>query len=191
MEEAAKYTFDLHRILFGDYSWMIFLEITIRVAIIMTYTILMIRWIGKRAVTQIGSSDLLLVTALGSAVGDSLFYPTIPLSVAIIVITVVAVMHNLYVYFSIKFEFFRKKMQPSVVKLVEDGKLLEDNIEQDDIDINEVYMLLRQNGVQYLSEVEAAYFEQSGKVSVFMYQNPPTPQSESILPEDLESEEMK
>ena len=183
MIEPTEYVFDWHQILFGDFSLLIYLEIIIRVVIIMMYTILMIRWIGKRVIGGLGSADVLLIVAMGSAVGDAMFYPDIPLSIPITVITLIAAFQKIYVYIGIEYEPVRKITHPPVRKLVENGRLLTENFEQDDIDKNEVYMLLRQAGIKYLSEVEHAYFEQSGELSVFKYENPVL--ENSILPEDL------
>ncbi len=78
MMDPNEYYFDLWRIFIGDYSVWIYLEIILRVAIIMSYTILVIKFIGKRAVGSIDSADVLLIIAMGSCVGDALFYPSIP-----------------------------------------------------------------------------------------------------------------
>lgn len=149
----------------------------------MTYTILMIRWIGKRAVGSLGSADILLIVAMGSAVGDAMLYPTIPLAVAICVITLIAGFQKLYVYLGVKYERVRKITHPPVLKLVQNGRLLTENFAVDEIDKNEVLMLLRQSGIRYLSEVEHAYYEQSGDLSIFKYENPVL--ENSILPEDI------
>lgn len=186
MVDASEYTFDLWKMFFGDFTLLIYLEIILRVIIIMTYTILMIRWIGKRAVGSLGSSDVLLVVAMGSAVGDAMFYPSVPLSVAIVVITLIAVFQKIYVYVGIKYEPIRKITDPKTMKLVENGRLLKKNFEEDDIDENEVFMLLRQAGIQYLSEVEHAYYEQSGSLSVYKFKEHNA--ENSILPEHIKAE---
>ena len=185
MIEASEYTFDLGKLLFGDFTILIYVEILLRVIIIMVYTILMIRWIGKRVVGELGSADVLLIVAMGSAVGDAMFYPDIPLSIPIAVITLIAACQKLYVHFGIKFESVRKVTDPKVMKLVENGRLLKENFTEDDIDENEVYMLLRQQGIRYLSEVEHAYYEQSGVLSVFKLENPIL--ENSILPEHIDA----
>ncbi len=187
MIEASEYTFDFWQILFGDFSFHIYAEILLRVIIIMTYTILMIRWIGKRAVGSLGSSDVLLIVAMGSAVGDAMLYPSVPLSVAIGVITLIAVFQKIYVYMGIKYDPIRKVTDPKTMKLVENGRLLKENFEIDDIDENEVYMLLRQAGIQYLSEVEHAYYEQSGSLSVYKFTEHNA--TNSILPEHLKADQ--
>ena len=184
MIDASEYSFDIAQILFGDFSLLIYVEIILRVIIIMAYTILMIRWIGKRLVGGLESSDVLLIVAMGSAVGDAMFYPDIPLSIPITVITLIAAFQKFYVYIGIKYEPVRKVTHPKVMKLVENGKLMTDNFTEDDIDENEVYMLLRQAGIKYLSEVEHAYYEQSGALSVYKYDNPTS--EYSILPEDVD-----
>lgn len=61
-----------------------------------------------------------------------------------------------------------------------------ENFTVDEIDENEVYMLLRQAGIRYLSEVEHAYYEQSGVMSVYKYENPKL--EHSILPEHLKEQ---
>jgi len=151
----------------------------------MSYTLFIIRWIGKRAVGGLGSADILLIVAMGSSVGDAMLYPTIPLSITIAVITLIAISQKAYVYFGVKHESFRKLTHPQVVKLVEHGKLLTENFTTDEIDRNEVYMLLRQSGIKYLSEVEHAYYEQSGKLSIYKYDNPKL--ENSLLPEDIKN----
>ena len=181
--DPNEYTFDILKILFGEYNLLIYVEIIVRVIVIMGYTISIINWMGKRVVGGLGSSDILIVVAMGSAVGDAMFYPSIPLSVTIVVITLIAALQKLYVHLCVKSELVRKKMHPRVVKLVENGKLLSANFSDDQIDKYEVYMLLRESGIRFLSEVEHAYYEQSGKLSVYKFENPTF--ENSILPEHL------
>lgn len=189
MVDASEYTFDFLKILFGNFGPLVYLEIFIRVFVIMAYTILIIRWIGKRAIGGLGSADVLIIVAMGSAVGDSMFYPSVPLSVALVVITLIAAFQKLYIYIGIRDEAVRKITHPKVLKLVQNGQLLKENFTEDEIDVNEVYMLLREAGIQYLSEVEHAYYEQSGQLSVFKYENPKY--ENSILPENIEEVKLK
>ena len=187
MIEGSEYIFDLKKLFLGDFDWMIYIEIILRVVIIMSYTIFISRWIGKRAVGSLGSADILIIIAMGSAVGDAMFYPSIPLIIPMTVITLIAAFQKLYVSIGIKHEAVRKITHPSVRKLVENGTLIKDNFIEDEIDEIEVYMLLRAQGIKYLSEVEHAYYEQSGQLSVFKYNDPIL--ENSILPEDIQGVE--
>ncbi|WP_169817242.1 DUF421 domain-containing protein [Gelidibacter algens] len=145
---------------------------------------LLIKWIGKRAVGNLGSADILLIVAMGSAVGDAMFYPTIPLAVALTVISLVAAFQKLVVDLQIKYESVRKLTHLPTTKLVENGKLLKENFPAADIDNEDVLMLLRQSGIRDLSVVQHAYYERSGALSIFKYENGNL--ITSILPEDIE-----
>ncbi len=184
MMDPKDYFFDLWRIFFGDYSIWIYLEILIRVVIIMSYTMLIIKFIGKRAVGTIDSADVLIIIAMGSCVGDVMFYPSVPLVISLAVITLIGLLQHAYTSLSVKYESVRKKLKPRIVKIVENGVLLEKNFKSDNIDKNEVLMLLREKEIHFLSEIEHAYFEANGTVSVFKYKN--FEEKNSILPEDID-----
>lgn len=189
MIDGNEYTFDMLKILFGDFSLLIYLEIIFRVIVIMSYTVLMIRWIGKRAIGSLGSADILIIIAMGSAVGDAMLYPSIPLALPMAVITMIAAFQKFYVYLGVRHVSVRKITHPPVLKMVENGKLLKENLKIDEIDEDEVFMLLRQAGIKYLSEVEHAYYEQSGDLSVFKYEAPIL--KNSILPEHIDNIDME
>lgn len=182
MIEEGEYIFDMYKMLIGEYHYMIYIEIVIRVFTVMVYTLLMIRWIGRRAVGGLGSADLLLVVAMGSAVGDAMLYPSIPLLLPLLVITTIAFLQKIYVFTAVKNQDVSRIINPQVIKIVENGKLLTLNLTKDLVDKHEVYMMLRQSGIEYLFEVKHAYNEQSGKLSVFKYENPQF--KDSILPEN-------
>lgn len=46
--------------------------------VIYAYSLLLIRWVGGRGIAQMSTVEFLLVIALGSAVGDAIFYPEVP-----------------------------------------------------------------------------------------------------------------
>jgi uncharacterized membrane protein YcaP (DUF421 family) len=75
--------------LWGDEPPLFLLEIVFRTMVIYGYTMALMRWLGSRTIGQLSSIEFLLVIALGSAVGDAMFYPDVPLLHAIAVITVV------------------------------------------------------------------------------------------------------
>ena len=68
--------FDLMRMFFGTDPALFYLEIVFRTFVIYAYALLLIRWVGGRGIAQMSVVEFLLVIALGSAVGDAMFYPT-------------------------------------------------------------------------------------------------------------------
>lgn len=70
---------DWHSMIIGDEPPTFLLEIIIRTVIIYAHTLALLRWLGSRAIGQLSTVEFLLVIALGSAVGDAMFYPDVPL----------------------------------------------------------------------------------------------------------------
>src|SRR5690349_11505750 len=60
-----------------------------RTLIVYVYALLLLRWLGSRTIGQLSTIEFLLVIALGSAVGDAMFYPDVPLLHALLVVTIV------------------------------------------------------------------------------------------------------
>ena len=90
MDQAIQ-IFDWERMLLGDEPTLFLLEIAFRTAVIYVYALVLLRWLGSRTIGQLSTIEFLLVIALGSAVGDAMFYPDVPLLHALLVITVVVV----------------------------------------------------------------------------------------------------
>lgn len=160
--------FDMHRIFIGDLHWMFTLEIVFRTVIIYSYALLLIRWLGRRAVNQLSLVEFLLVIALGSAVGDPMFYPDVPLIHAAVVITVVVLLNrSLDLLFRIpKVE---KAVEGSPILVIVDGVVNVEQVNRLLLTPNEIFAQLRVKGIESLGEVREAYIEPSGQMSVFKY----------------------
>ena len=87
-------TFDLHRIFLGDASAWFLLEVIFRTTFMFGYTLILVRTTGKRGLGELTPFELLLVVALGSAVGDPMFYPDVPLLHAMVVVGVIVLLQR-------------------------------------------------------------------------------------------------
>jgi len=118
---------------------------------------------------------------LGSAVGDPMFYPEVPVLSGVLVITAVVGLERLLVLITERNQIVEKAIESVPVCVVADGKLVQESLDKEDLSQYEVQMLLRLEGVENLGDVRRAYLEPTGKVSVFWY---PTKEGsgESILP---------
>ena len=175
---------EFDRIFFGDLSLEVVLEIILRTTVMYLYTLALIRLLGKRGLGQLSVFELVILIALGSAVGDPMFYEDVPLVHGLLVITVIVTLERLLVKLTERNARVERLVESFPVLLVKDGVLLDDAIDQEDLSRREVYMGLRQEGVESLGEVKRAYLEPSGRLSVFK-QSPPKGPGESILPEDI------
>src|SRR5687768_2034691 len=88
---------EFDRIFFGDLSVELVLEILLRTTVMYLYTLTLVRVLGKRGLGQLSPFDLVIIVALGAAVGDPMFYRDVPLIHGLIVISVVVGLERILV----------------------------------------------------------------------------------------------
>ncbi len=174
--------FDLHRMFIGDDPVLFYAEILVRTLLIYAYTLLMIRWIGGRGVAQLSLVEFVLVIALGSAVGDSMFYPDVPLLAGMLVITGVVAMNKALDWLIMRFDLAKDRIDGRPVQLVRDGQLVMAGLQHADMGSAEVKAMLRQQGIRNLGQVEHAFLESGGGLSLF-HADTPRP-GLSLIPPD-------
>jgi uncharacterized membrane protein YcaP (DUF421 family) len=163
---TEPYRFDLHRIFIGEVPPLFLLEIALRTAIMYAYTLLLLRVIGKRGLGQMSAFDFLVVIALGSAVGDPMFYPDVPVTHGLAVITVVVVLQRAVSFITEKSVRAEAFIEGVPKRLVYQGVIDCESLESEQLDREELFSSLRLAGTQHLGEVERAYIEPSGRISV-------------------------
>lgn len=168
MDEAIR-VFDLERIFLGDKPLLYALEILFRTAVIFLYTLLLLRWMGKRGMSQLTPFEFVLIVALGSAVGDPMFYPDVPLLHAMVVVTGVVLLQRGLVRLTERNERLERFVESAPTALVRDGRLDLRNLHREGLSHAELFEALREQGVEHLGQVRRAYLEPSGKVSVFAF----------------------
>ncbi|RIH88060.1 hypothetical protein Mterra_01055 [Calidithermus terrae] len=168
MDEAIR-VFDLERIFLGDKPLLYALEILFRTAVIFLYTLVLLRWMGKRGMSQLTPFEYVLIVALGSAVGDPMFYPDVPLLHAMVVVTGVVLLQRGLVRLTERNERLERFVESAPTALVRDGRLDLRNLHREGLSRAELFEALREQGIEHLGQVRRAYLEPSGKVSVFAF----------------------
>lgn len=165
--DAPVTAFDLTRMLLGDEPPLFLLEIAARTIIIYAYTLLLIRWIGSRSISQLSRVEFLLVIALGSAVGDAMFYPDVPLLHAIVVITIVVLLDKALGFAVSRSPRLEDVIEGRSVQVVHDGLIKCEALNDLNFGHDELFEQLRLREVRHLGQVRAAYLETNGLLSVF------------------------
>lgn len=171
MEEPVI-AFDLARMFLGDAPPMFFAEIVVRTLVIYGYALALIRWVGGRGVAQLSLVEFLLVIALGSAVGDAAFYPEVPLLHAMLVVTGVVAINKALDLLIQRHDAAKDLIDGVPVALVRDGRLLPEGMKARAIGAAEVVAALRLKEIRHLGEVEHAFLEADGALSVFRAATP-------------------
>lgn len=162
---------ELHRIFMGDQELGFLLEILFRTGVIYFYTLTLMRWIGGRSVAQLSVVEFLLVIAIGSAVGDSLFYPDVPLIPAMLAILLVVLFNKAVDQAILKSERLSRFFEGRPQIVVTDGRIHEGILRGQGIGVSELYMKLRDKGVTDIREVRFAVLEANGLLSVLTHEH--------------------
>ena len=159
--------FDLQRMLFGNEPPLFLFEIAVRTLIVYAYTLLLLRWLGSRTVGQLSTVEFLLVIALGSAVGDAMFYPDVPLLHALAVVTVVVVANKLLDILIARSKRAERLLDGSPVQAIENGVIHKDFLYNTALGVSELSQQLRHKGVEHLGQVAQAFVEADGVLTVY------------------------
>ena len=156
------------RLFWGEQPPLFYLEVLLRTSLVYFYALLMLRWVGARSVGQLSMIELILVIGLGSAVGDVMFYPEVPLFVAFAVITTVVGLNKLLDIVTSRFKYIERKVDGRPILLVRDGLMIARGVAASRLSEGEVEACLRLGGAENMSQVRVAILETSGKVSIFL-----------------------
>ncbi len=160
------YEFDLHRIVIGDHPPLFYAEIALRSASIFVVALALLRMSGKRSLGQLSPVDLLIIIALGSAVGDPMFYDDVPVLQGLAVVAVVALITFMIARIAQGHRRFERLVDSTSVILVDHGKVDEAALRREALSRTELFEILRQHDVMSLADVRLAILEPSGTLSV-------------------------
>lgn len=133
-----------------------------------------------------GVFELVTIITLGSAAGDPMFYKKVGLLPAILVFVMIVVLYKIINYFTSRNKFFEQAIEGGYVPLLKDGCFIVKNFNKDVLSKDEILSDLRLRGVSHLGQVEAAYIEPSGEISIYFHPDGDIPYGLPIRPELFE-----
>lgn len=141
-------------------------EIFIRGTAMYWALLLLFRFIVRRRIGAVGMSDVLLLVIVADAAQNGMAgdYKSVTDGV-LLVATLIG--WNLFAdWLTYRFDIARKLLEPKPLLLVYRGRLQQRNLRTELISHTELWSKLREHGVTDLAQVEKAYMESDGAVSV-------------------------
>ena len=160
--------FDWERLLIGLPPELYLLEIAFKAVVVFLILLLVLRMLGKRAHHNLSPMQQMLLIALGSAAGDVMLYPEVPLGYAALILLGVAGLVMLLEIASAHFRPVRDYVESRPRILVRDGQVDWDALRRERTTHRELFAELRIKGARSLAQVDAAILEVTGDISVFL-----------------------
>ncbi len=143
----------------------------VRSALIYVFIIAAMRIMGKRQISDMQTSELVITLIISDIAAIPLQNTSQPLLSGIIPILVLMSLEIIFSVIMIKKSKFRKLICGSPVLLIEDGKLLQSQMKRLRISTEDLCAQLRQLNIFSLNEVQYCIAETNGSISVL--QKPP------------------
>lgn len=165
----AGYEFSLWNALWGETPSIFLIEVVARTSTLLLFALMLVRWLGKRGIGQVSPYEFVVLIAMGSALGDPMFYPSVPLSPPMLVLAVIVVVQRFLSWFTEQHDRVERFVEGMPRICVRDGEVDLDALRDEHVPFDELVMLLREKGVENLASVRLAILETSGRLSVFSY----------------------
>ncbi|HSU53720.1 MAG TPA: YetF domain-containing protein [Candidatus Dormibacteraeota bacterium] len=143
-----------------------FLQVGLRASIVFIVALIIARIGNRRFLARLTVFDAVLAFILGSMLsravnGSAAFFPTLFGGVVIVL------MHRIMANMACRWHWFSKLIKGCHVVLIQDGKLLPEPMQHDNLTEDDVIEELRLNGnMEKIEEVKKAVIERSGQISV-------------------------
>lgn len=142
------------------------LEIFLRGTITYLCLFTMLRLILKRQFGTFGLSDLLLIVLLADAAQNSMSGGYRSITDGLLLVGTLIFWNYLLDFLGHRNKRVEAFIHPSPLKLIEDGRLLRQNMRKEFITKEELMSRLREEGLESPDQVKAAYMEGDGQISV-------------------------
>lgn len=127
------------------------------------------RLMGKREIGQLGVIDLIVSILIAELVAISIENIDEPLVLTVAPITVLVLIEILFAFISVKSRKFRNLLDGKPSIIINKGIVNYKEMIKQRYSLDDLLLSLRQNNIKSIEDVEYAFLETNGKLSIFKY----------------------
>ncbi|MDO4341270.1 MAG: DUF421 domain-containing protein [bacterium] len=127
------------------------------------------RLMGKREIGQLGVIDLIVSILIAELVAISIENIDEPLVLTVAPITILVVVEILFAFISVKSRKFRNLLDGKPSIIINKGIINYKEMIKQRYSLDDLLLSLRQNNIKSIEDVEYAFLETNGKLSIFKY----------------------
>src|SRR3954464_15081682 len=141
------------------------MDIVLRGIALYVVIVFVMRVIGRRELSSMTPFDLVLMIILGDAIQQGLTQDDYSVTGAFIAVATIASLQVLTSYLSFRSDRARKVLEGLPIVIVEDGKIVQENLKRERMTEDEVAEEMRMQQIGSFSEVQWGILESNGSIS--------------------------
>lgn len=161
----------LQSMLFGSEEAHFMLEIMLRSFIMFIVVLVALRLMGKRGIKQLSVFELVIILTLGSAAGDPMFYKEVGIISCMVVFIMMLGLYRLTTHLIAKSKKLEALIEGTPVCVIENGQFCINDFRKEGLAQDEFFAELRILNIAHLGQVEQAWLETSGEISVYYFED--------------------
>lgn len=141
-------------------------EVALRGTIIYLALFAFLRFFLKRETGVIGIADLLVVVLIADAAQNGLGSEYRSVTEGLVLVLTIIFWNFVLDWLAFRFPSFQRLMRPAPLLLIKDGQMIRQNMRKEMITKDELLSQIREQGLEDPGQVERAYMEGDGRISV-------------------------
>ena len=141
------------------------MDLVVRTIVIYLFVLVLMRSIGRRELSSLEPFDLILLIVLGDLVQQGVTQSDYSVTGLVLAAGTIALMQIGASYLSFRFNRLRPLLQGEPIVLVDDGRVLEANLQRERLTLHELQEQARLSQIDSLDKVRWAVLETSGQIS--------------------------
>lgn len=141
-------------------------EIVLRTSVVYFALLIGIRIAGKRELGQMSPFDLVVVLIIANAVQNAMVGSDTSLTGGLLAAFVLLLVNWIVGRLRLRIPWLERDITGHATLLVNNGHLIEPNMRREGIDEDDIYMAMREHGVDKIGQIEIAILEVDGTISV-------------------------
>src|SRR3954471_5759960 len=138
------------------------MDIALRAVFLYAFLVFLMRVIGRRELSSLSAVDLVLLIVLGDAIQQGLTQDDYSVTGAVIAVSTIAALQVGTSYLSFRSQRARKVLEGNPIVIIQDGKLLQDNLRRERMTPDEVAEEMPMQQIASFDEVQWAIVENNG-----------------------------
>ena len=141
------------------------MDIVLRAAVAYVFIVFMLRIVGRRELSSLGPTDLVLLVVMGDLIQNGVTQSDYSLTGIFLAVATLAMLTVATSFVVFRSPFAKRVIEGVPLILVEDGKPIAKNLKSERLNVDDLEEEMRGQGVESLDDVKWCVLESSGSMS--------------------------